>query len=74
MDNTKDRLGNNHEPFFHFVKKKKYYYDVDSIRTNPKQTKVVNGSVISATGVTGVKYKRQRWQQLKLKIPPLRGF
>lgn len=59
MDNTKDRLGNNHEPFFHFVKKKKYYYDVDSIRTNPKQTKVVNGSVISATGVTGVKYKRQ---------------
>lgn len=59
MDNSKDRLGNNHEPFFHFVKKKKYFYDVDSIRSNPKTSKVVNGSVVSATGVSGVRYKRQ---------------
>lgn len=59
MDNSKDKLGNIHEPLFHFVKKSKYYYDVDSIRSNPSESKVVNGSVISATGVTGVRYKRQ---------------
>lgn len=59
MDNSKDKLGNVHEPIFHFVKNKKYYYNVDSIRANPKEAKVVDGSVVSATGVTGVRYKRQ---------------
>lgn len=59
MDNTKDRLGNVHENVFHFVKKNKYYYDADSIRSKPRQTKVVNGAVVSATGVSGVRYKRQ---------------
>ncbi|NCT26204.1 site-specific DNA-methyltransferase [Bacillus subtilis subsp. subtilis] len=59
MDNSKDKLGNVHEPLFHFVKKNKYYYDVDAIRSNPSQAKVVNGSVVSATGISGVRYKRQ---------------
>lgn len=59
MDNSKDKLGNVHEPIFHFVKNKKYYYNVDSIRANPKNAKVVDGSVVSATGVTGIRYKRQ---------------
>lgn len=59
MDNTKDRLGNVHENLFHFVKQEKYFYDVDSIRSKPRQTKVVNGSVVSATGVSGVKYRRK---------------
>lgn len=60
MDNTKDRLGNVHEDVFHFVKKAKgYFYDADAIRTKPREAKVVNGSVISATGVSGVRYKRQ---------------
>jgi site-specific DNA-methyltransferase (adenine-specific) len=59
MDNTKDRLGNVHENVFHFVKSTKYYYDADSIRSKPRQTKVVNGAVVSATGVSGVRYKRQ---------------
>ncbi|UCV07386.1 DNA-methyltransferase [Dechloromonas denitrificans] len=60
MDNTKDRLGNVHENVFHFVKKAKgYYYDADAIRTKPREAKVVNGSVVSATGVSGVRYKRQ---------------
>jgi hypothetical protein len=59
-DNSRDKLRNIHEHVFHFVKQKKnYYYDVDSIRSNPKEAKVVNGSVISATGVSGVRYKRQ---------------
>lgn len=60
MDNSKDRLGNVHEDVFHFVKKSKgYYYDADVIRTKPREAKVVNGSIVSATGVSGVRYKRQ---------------
>jgi site-specific DNA-methyltransferase (adenine-specific) len=59
-DNTKDRLRNIHENVFHFVKiPKGYYYDVDAIRSSPQKTKVINGSVVSATGVSGVRYKRQ---------------
>ena len=59
MDNSTDKLGNVHEQFFHFVKQPKYFYDVDSIRLNPHKAIVKNGSVISATGVSGVRYKRQ---------------
>lgn len=60
MDNTKDRLGNVHEIVFHFVKQSKgYYYDADAIRSKPREAKVVNGAVVSATGVSGVRYKRQ---------------
>ena len=60
MDTTKDRLGSVHEYVFHFVKQPKgYYYNVDAIRSTPRKTKVVNGSVVTATGVSGVRYKRQ---------------
>ena len=60
LDNSRDRLRNVHENVFHFVKRKKgYYYDIDSIRSNPRKAKVSNGAVVSATGVTGVRYKRQ---------------
>ena len=41
------------------MKSQKYFYDVDAIRSKPKKTKIVNGSVMSATGVSGVRYKRQ---------------
>ena len=59
MDTSKDRLGNVHENVFHFVKQAAYYYDVDAIRAKPRETKIVNGAVVSATGVSGVRYKRQ---------------
>ncbi len=60
MDNSKDRLGNVHENVFHFVKQAKgYYYNADAIRSKPREAKVVNGSIVSATGVSGVRYKRQ---------------
>lgn len=59
MDNTKDRLGNIHEHVFHFVKQSKYHYDADAIRSKPREARVVNGAVVSATGVSGVRYKRQ---------------
>jgi site-specific DNA-methyltransferase (adenine-specific) len=60
MDNSKDKIANTHEYLFHFVKKAQgYYYDIDSIRSNPRKTRVVNGAVVSATGVSGIRYKRQ---------------
>jgi site-specific DNA-methyltransferase (adenine-specific) len=60
MDNTKDRLGNVHEDVFHFVKQVKgYYYDADAIRTKPREARIVHGAIVSATGVSGVRYKRQ---------------
>jgi site-specific DNA-methyltransferase (adenine-specific) len=60
MDTSKDRLGNLHENVFHFVKQARgYYYNADEIRAKPREAKVVNGAVISATGVSGVRYKRQ---------------
>ena len=59
-DNTRDRLRNVHEDVFHFVKSPQgYYYDIDAIRSTPKRAKVVNGSVVSASGVRGVRYRRQ---------------
>ena len=59
-DNARDKLGNVHEKIFHFVKSATgYYYDVDSIRATPQKAKIVNGSVVSATGVHGVRYRRQ---------------
>jgi DNA modification methylase len=59
-DNADDKLRNVHEMVFHFVKVPKgYYYDVDAARNTPRSAKVVNGAVVSATGVSGVRYRRQ---------------
>lgn len=58
-DQSKDKLRNIHEYVFHFVKQKSYHYDADSIRSKPRSSSIVNGSVVSATGVTGIRYKRQ---------------
>ena len=58
-DNSKDRLRNVHENLFHFVKSPDYFYDVDTIRSKPGQTKIINGAIVSATGVSGVRYRRQ---------------
>lgn len=59
LDNSVDKLGNVHEPLFHFVKQQKYYYNVDAIRSTPQKSSVRNGSIVSATGVSGIRYKRQ---------------
>ena len=60
MDNTQDRLGNIHENIFHFVKQARgYYYDADAIRSRPGSASIENGRVVSATGVSGVRYRRQ---------------
>ena len=55
----KDRLRDSYEHIFHFVKSKKYYYSADEIRILPThKPKSVNGNTISATGVSGVKYRK----------------
>lgn len=59
MDNSGDRLANVHENVYHLTKRKSYYYDLDAIRSKPGESKVVNGAVVSATGVSGVRYRRQ---------------
>ncbi len=58
-DNSRDKLRNIHEHVFHFVKQKNYFYDADAIRSKPQSATAMNGSVVSATGVSGVRYKRQ---------------
>lgn len=60
LDNSADRLRNVHEQLFHFVQiPTGYYYDLNAIRSKARQAKVRQGAVVSATGVTGVRYKRQ---------------
>lgn len=54
-----DRFGSVSEDFFFFVKSDKYFFDADSIRSKPRQAIVKNGAVVSATGVSGIRYKRQ---------------
>jgi DNA modification methylase len=56
----KDRLRDVYEHIFHFVKSPKYHYDSDSIRVKPEKLPVIYGQeVTSATGVSGVKYRKQ---------------
>lgn len=57
---SKDRLRDIHEYIFHFVKNKKYYYNDDEIRIKPeKNAEEKDGTMISATGVSGKKYFKQ---------------
>lgn len=59
-DNSLDKLRNTHEYLFHFVKTPRdYYYNADAVRSAPHRSRVVNGAVVSATGVRGVRYRRQ---------------
>ncbi len=57
---AKDRLRDVYEHIFHFVKSKKYYYAHDEIRIQPiRKPKMYNGEIVSATGVSGKKYRKQ---------------
>lgn len=56
----KDRLRDMYEHIFHFVKSKKYYYNANEIKIKPSlKPKKVNGKMVSATGVSGKKYRQQ---------------
>lgn len=55
---AKDRMRDVYEHIFHFVKTRKYYFDADAIRIKPSKNAVVTDTkTISATGVSGVKYR-----------------
>lgn len=59
-DSARDRLRNVHEPLFHLVKRRTgYHYDADAIRSAPRKARIEKGVVVSATGVSGVRYRRQ---------------
>ncbi|MCB9741491.1 MAG: site-specific DNA-methyltransferase [Alphaproteobacteria bacterium] len=59
-DPARDKLRPVHEQLFHFVRQAKgYHYDDAAIRQPPKQARVVSGQAVSATGVSGVRYRRQ---------------
>lgn len=56
-----DRLRVMHEYIFHFVQQHSYYYEDDAIRENEDfdLTYKENGDVVSPTGVSGARYRRQ---------------
>lgn len=60
-DNAKDKLRSLWEPLFFFTKSASdYYYDSNAARKPPRKAKCVErGAVVSATGVSGVRYKRK---------------
>jgi DNA modification methylase len=58
-DNARDKLRNVHEHLFHFVRGPRPYYDVDAIRNDPRPTTDGARGVTTATGVSGVRYRRQ---------------
>ncbi len=59
-DTSRDRLRNVHELLFHLVLRPKgYYYDDGAVRRAPRAARVEDGAVVSATGVRGVRYRRQ---------------
>jgi site-specific DNA-methyltransferase (adenine-specific) len=59
-DNSRDKLRSVHELLFHFVRQPRgYWYDAGAVRRAPRAARVENGAVVSATGVRGVRYRRQ---------------
>ncbi len=56
---SKDRFGLVYEDLFFFAKSEKYFFDANAVRLPPRATIQRGGNVISATGVSGVKYRKQ---------------
>lgn len=56
---ARDKLRDMYEFVFHLVLVKNIYYDADSIREPPRPASIKDGRVTTATGVSGVKYRRQ---------------
>lgn len=56
---SRNRLSNSYEHLFHFVKKDDYYYYLGFLKSKRKKPILVNQKVISASGVSGINYKRK---------------
>lgn len=57
--NAKDKLRNLYEHVFHLVQQPTCYYDMDAIRNPAKKPSYRNGTIITPTGVSGSRYRRQ---------------
>ncbi|MBR4961328.1 MAG: site-specific DNA-methyltransferase, partial [Clostridia bacterium] len=57
----RDRFRDIYEHVFQFVKSSKYYFDAESIRIIPEVDayEMADGTIVSATGVSGKKYFKQ---------------
>lgn len=58
-DNARDKLRTMHEQIFHFVQSSRPYYDIDAVRNRPRATTERATGVVTATGVSGKRYRRQ---------------
>lgn len=54
----KKRLTNSYEHFFHFVKKKEFYYNLSTLNAKKNDVNVLNDKIVSSSGVTGKNYKK----------------
>ena len=64
---SKDRLRDTHEYLFHFVKSRSYWYDRDAILQVPNsKPRYVKGQLVSATGVSGVRYRKAITESVEL--------
>lgn len=60
LPQSKRALNGQYEPLFHFVKDRDlFYYDQDSVRKKRAKTRIKDGRVISASGVSGVRYRKK---------------
>lgn len=57
--NSKDKLRNMYEFVFHFVQDSRYYCNLDAVRTAPLKPYWRKGHIVTATGVSGTKYRQQ---------------
>ena len=64
--NARDKLRNLYEQVFHFVPQAKYFYDMDAVRNEPGKPVRRNGQIVTPTGVSGRKYRRQIEQSEEL--------
>ena len=58
-DNSRDRLRDSYEHVFHLVRGRTYHYDADAIREPPAPPAYRDGRVVTPTGVSGIRYRRQ---------------
>ena len=64
---AKDRMRCTHEYIFHFVKSKQYWYDREAILHVPNsKPRTIRGTLVSATGVSGVKYREAITESVSL--------
>ncbi len=67
--NAKDKLRNVYEMVFHFVLQSSYYYNLDELRNAPQKPHYQNGHVVTPTGVSGIKYRKQINESKDLSSP-----